>query len=309
MVKRVHAFHPVDQPVSGSVPYAEEPEQRSSYQNYASSAYGNQNPSAFNASYTAAAQAPGPNSYYAPAESYNGQHYEQTNLVNAASPTAPLIYAASGAQPLQNQPFQSQAWQNQTWQNQTGPGSPSAAHRQLSTASWWSAFGTGGYADEPSLLEELGINFAHIKSKTMSSINPFRRLDAGSLADADMSGPLLFCFLFGASLLLTGKVHFGYIYGVATLGWLSVYALLNLMAEAGAGFYAVGSVLGYCLLPMVALSALAILLKLQYSSPPIYPLECMLLTSLGESWGWYWEPAVCSGAQRLRRQSLLPLSE
>lgn len=34
-----------------------------------------------------------------------------------------------------------------------------------SSGSFWSAFGTGGFADEPPLLEELGINFDHIKSK------------------------------------------------------------------------------------------------------------------------------------------------
>jgi len=36
--------------------------------------------------------------------------------------------------------------------------------RQLSTG-WLAAFGTGGYDDEPPLLEELGINFGHIKMK------------------------------------------------------------------------------------------------------------------------------------------------
>lgn len=33
------------------------------------------------------------------------------------------------------------------------------------SGSFWSAFGTGGFADEPPLLEELGINFDHIKTK------------------------------------------------------------------------------------------------------------------------------------------------
>lgn len=33
------------------------------------------------------------------------------------------------------------------------------------TPGWLAAFGTGGYEDEPPLLEELGINFGHIKMK------------------------------------------------------------------------------------------------------------------------------------------------
>lgn len=37
-----------------------------------------------------------------------------------------------------------------------------------SSGSFWSAFGTGGFADEPPLLEELGLNFGHIKTKVSS---------------------------------------------------------------------------------------------------------------------------------------------
>lgn len=33
------------------------------------------------------------------------------------------------------------------------------------TMGWLAAFGTGGYEDEPPLLEELGVNFGHIKGK------------------------------------------------------------------------------------------------------------------------------------------------
>lgn len=103
-------------------------------------------------------------------------------------------------------------------------------------------------------------------------------MDASALNDADFTGPLLFCFLFGTSLLLTGKVHFGYIYGVATLGWLSIFSILNLMAENGVSFYLTASVLGYCLLPMVLLSAIAVLLKLRY----INFISCSVTNFLGE---------------------------
>lgn len=44
-----------------------------------------------------------------------------------------------------------------------GPAGADGA-RQLSTG-LLAAFGTGGYEDEPPLLEELGINFNHIKMK------------------------------------------------------------------------------------------------------------------------------------------------
>lgn len=41
---------------------------------------------------------------------------------------------------------------------------PSGPRGPLSQG-WMAAFGTGGYEDEPPLLEELGVNFGHIRAK------------------------------------------------------------------------------------------------------------------------------------------------
>lgn len=129
--------------------------------------------------------------------------------------------------------------------------------------SWVAALGTGDAPDEPSLLEELGINLDHIRAKTVSVLNPLRTIDKHMMDDTDLAGPLLFCLLFGLALLLSGKVHFGYIYGLALLGWASIYVVLNLISEQGIDTWLTASVLGYCLLPMVLLSALSVLLPLQ----------------------------------------------
>ncbi|OZJ06299.1 hypothetical protein BZG36_00683 [Bifiguratus adelaidae] len=94
---------------------------------------------------------------------------------------------------------------------------------------FWAAFGTRGYPDEPPLLEELGINFSHIKAKSLAVLNPIRKPDQHIMDDVDLAGPLLFCFLFGIFLLFSGKVHFGYIYGVALMGVVSIYTILNMM--------------------------------------------------------------------------------
>ncbi|ORE10749.1 Yip1-domain-containing protein [Rhizopus microsporus var. microsporus] len=130
------------------------------------------------------------------------------------------------------------------------------------SGSFWSAFGTGGYADEPPLLEELGLNFEHIKTKSLTVLNPFRTVPSTIMDDTDLAGPLLFIFLFGTFLLLSRKAHFGYIYGVGVLGVLSIYLILNLMSENGIDGSRTASVLGYCLLPMVMLSGLSVFLKL-----------------------------------------------
>ena len=50
------------------------------------------------------------------------------------------------------------------------------------------------------------------------------------VGDADMAGPLVFCFAFMATMLLGGKVAFGYIYGLGLMGCLGMYLLLNLMS-------------------------------------------------------------------------------
>ena len=59
---------------------------------------------------------------------------------------------------------------------------------------WWTAFGTGGFEGEPPLLVgeaniwilgspshikpvELGINFSHIRAKSMTVLNPLQHVD------------------------------------------------------------------------------------------------------------------------------------
>lgn len=120
------------------------------------------------------------------------------------------------------------------------------------------------YANEPPLLEELGINFDHITQKTLAVLNPFRKTDEQTINDSDLAGPLVFCFAFGCFLLISGKVHFGYIYGFSVCGCIAIYMLLNLMSQCNPISIAMTiSILGYCLLPMVILSGLAIIISLK----------------------------------------------
>lgn len=107
--------------------------------------------------------------------------------------------------------------------------------------------------------------------------------------DSDLAGPILFFLLFGTFLLFSGKVHFGYIYGLALLGSTSLHAILSLMTPpdhtAAAPSYGApshaydtaaaqghvsstltftrsASVLGYCLLPLVATSLVGIVMPM-----------------------------------------------
>ena len=49
--------------------------------------------------------------------------------------------------------------------------------------------------------QELGINFHHIRAKTLTVLNPLRRVDEHIMDDADLAGPIFFIFCFGISLL------------------------------------------------------------------------------------------------------------
>lgn len=122
--------------------------------------------------------------------------------------------------------------------------------------------GGSGFDDEPPLLEELGINPDHILQKTLTVLNPWRTTDQAAAGDSDLAGPLVFCLAFGSFLMLSGKLHFNYIYGIGLLGCLAIYALLNLMTVSGVAICTVVSVLGYCLIPIVGLAGLAVLFSL-----------------------------------------------
>ncbi|XP_068194213.1 protein YIPF7-like isoform X2 [Antennarius striatus] len=123
--------------------------------------------------------------------------------------------------------------------------------------------GTGTPAEEPPLLEELGINFNHICQKALTVLNPFKPADGNIMNETDLTGPILFCIALGVALMMAGKAHFGYVYGTSAMSCTGMYILLSLMSSLTVSFGCVVSVLGYCLLPMVGISALAVFYSLQ----------------------------------------------
>ncbi|XP_034097170.1 protein YIPF7 [Gymnodraco acuticeps] len=125
--------------------------------------------------------------------------------------------------------------------------------------------GTEAYSpeEEPSLLEELGINFDHIWQKTLTVLNPFKPADGSIMNETDLTGPVLFCVALGVTLMMAGKAHFGYVYGLSATACIGMYVLLSLMSSLAVSYGCVASVLGYCLLPMVGVSAVAVFCSLQ----------------------------------------------
>lgn len=171
--------------------------------------------------------------------------------------------------------------------------------------------------------------------------------------DSDMAGPVLFFFLMGTFLLLSGRVHFGYIYGLALFGSISLHVILSLMAPSAGGvpssssasvsgpagpggapaqayssypgpsatsissasmssaadhdhsagrstltFARSASVLGYCLLPLVATSLVGIVV------PMDTPLG-IVLTSAAILWSTYSASGIFCAVSRMRSMRAL----
>eukprot|EP00939_MAST-03C_sp_MAST-3C-sp1_P001933 g1933.t1 len=127
--------------------------------------------------------------------------------------------------------------------------------------------GTPGTLDgeDPPLLEELGIRPDHMIKKTMAVLIPFKKISSELAHDSDMAGPVAICLALGFLLFLAsgGELHFSAIYSFFLFGSFGIYAVLNLMAQfESIDILRVFSVLGYCLLPIVILAALAVIFEI-----------------------------------------------
>lgn len=170
------------------------------------------------------------------------------------------------------------------WSSQTGSiFNPVADKSDPFTQQTQSQFTGTDIENEAPLLEELGINFEHIYMKTKCVLNPFAQPDVSIIHDEDLAGPLVFCIAYGFSLLLMGKIQFGYIYGITLMGCMSMYCLLNLMSETGVTAICIGSTLGYCLLPMVFLSFIGSVVALDGMLGMIMSIGFILWCSLSSS--------------------------
>ncbi|POY73780.1 hypothetical protein BMF94_3320 [Rhodotorula taiwanensis] len=170
---------------------------------------------------------------------------------------------------------------------------------QIVVQNWWNAFTPWtGMDGEPPLLQELGINFDHILQKSLTVMNPIRKVDPHIMDDADLAGPLLFCLVFASFLLLSGKPQFSYIYGVALIGSVSMYALLNLMSESGINAYRTASVLGYGLIPLVFLSMFSVVLSLD-------GMVGYILSAASVIWSSYAASSIFAATLQLSHQRFL----
>jgi hypothetical protein len=121
------------------------------------------------------------------------------------------------------------------------------------------------YDHEAPLLQELGIDLGFVVTKTAAVMLPHKALPEKMRTDNDLAGPLFFCLTLGVCLLMSGKLHFGYIFGFGITGSVLIYLILNLMHREPVGFDMTCSILGYGLVPIVLVSALNVFLAFQGS--------------------------------------------
>lgn len=143
--------------------------------------------------------------------------------------------------------------------------------------------------------------------------------------DSDIIGPLIFLVCFGFLLALSGKLHFGYVYGLSLMGSTSLHFIISLMTPSGdddpadaapvpSGATPYGappganhqhelsatltwsrsaSVLGYCLIPLLVTSVVGVFM------PMDTPLG-IVLTSAAIMWSTYSASGMFCAVGRLR---------
>lgn len=115
-------------------------------------------------------------------------------------------------------------------------------------------------ANDPPLLDELGIDLSEIALRTKAVLFPTTQ-NAHVMHNIDLAGPFVFCVLLASELLLRGQVRFTYIYGIGGAGVLGLFALLNLMSTTGISLHVTTCVLGYCMLPVCILALFGLVMS------------------------------------------------
>ncbi|KAL1963289.1 hypothetical protein VTN77DRAFT_8512 [Rasamsonia byssochlamydoides] len=270
--------------------------------------------------------------YGAQSSAQNLQFYPSSYSVSGHTTPSQASYGGYGVSPNQAQAYPAGGGGGYGGFGNAGPGVTGRMGEQggLRTG-WLAAFGTEGYEGEPPLLEELGVNFEHIRTKTLTVLNPFAQIDQHLMDDSDLYGAILYILLYGTFLLLSGKVFYGYIYGVAVFGTLALHLILSLMSptldpassspipnaadpnnydphhkpptssgSSSAGHFSStltfprsASVLGYCFLPLVLTSLVGILI-------PMDTMFGYLLTTAAVGWCTYSSSGMFCAVGRMR---------
>ncbi len=199
--------------------------------------------------------------------SLNGQHQQHNNdFFNGAMDDNANHHSLSGPM-MSSTTASTKASSNTPSYTNFSASSSTSNNNNISSYNRYT-YNPDDFADEPPLLEELGINISHIQTKSLAVILPVRyaktAINENLMEDADMAGPIVFGILLALELLLAGRIQFAYIYGLGLFGCLATTLIINLMSPNNAiSIWTVVSILGYSLLPVNLLAAINILYRIR----------------------------------------------
>jgi hypothetical protein len=206
------------------------------------------------------------NTYQQPTQSYSNNNQEGWYVPPVSSETEAVI--PPSAYPLPSRHHTTSIGFTQPFEGGMMSASLPSNTKSERALTGSNRFGLSTLEGELPLLVELGIDFHSIMSKTWSALFFFnnKKIDPLLMADGDLAGPFVICFSLGFCLLLSGKLHFGYVFGMGVIGCIGIYSILNLISsppKPGIELFVVFSVLGYALLPMIGLALISLALPLK----------------------------------------------
>lgn len=124
----------------------------------------------------------------------------------------------------------------------------------------------GGFPDEPSLLEEMGIHNTNIVNNLKIILLPMS--DSFQTVDDNFLVGMLFFCLFAGALLLLGKVRFSMVYMIGIFGFVQLYYLYKFMSPTDhqLSMGQLFTALSYCTIPLAPFVLLVGLFRMKAKS-------------------------------------------
>ena len=154
--------------------------------------------------------------YQPPPPSQNFQHHQPSSTSSSFQQNQPSSSAGGGFGGGWAALFTRSKSFGNVQNTTSSSGAASSGNRGFRGKVSWS----GGFPDEPPLLEELGVDFAQIARRAKSAMNPLpmrKKHTRETSKDDDLAGPLVVFGLIATLHALQGKGHYGYI-----LGWSAI---------------------------------------------------------------------------------------
>jgi hypothetical protein len=149
-------------------------------------------------------------------------------------------------------------------------------HHADASSNYYASIWHGGFPDDLSLFEELGIHNTNIVTNLKVILLPMSEVK--TVDDNFLVGLLFFCG-FAAALLLLGKVRFGMVYMIGLFGMALLYYMFKFMSRSDqvqVNFAHLFTALSYCTIPLTPFVLVVGLLRLKAIASTILSVPFLL---------------------------------